>query len=529
MKTDNNSTRDSGLLNTSNFIANMKYDLPAGLVVFLVALPLCLGIALASGAPFSAGLMAGVIGGLLIPLISKAQLSVSGPAAGLTTVVLLGIESLGSFEALLVAVFLSGFIQIALGFVKAGYIAYFFPSSVIKGMLAGIGFILILKQLPHAVGYDSELFGAVGFDSADGGNTFTHFIYSLEHIEWGALIISSVSLIIMILWAKTKLSKIKWLPAALIVTLLSILINHGFQLWFPEFALDGKHLVNIPGSAEFFANHKGPDWSAITNSAVLKIALTIGVIASLETLLTIEAVDKLDPFKRKTDLNRELIAQGVANSTSGLLGGLPITSVIVRSSAAIASGGRTKMIAIFHGILLFVAVAFLPELLSKIPLSALASILLIVGYKLADPKILKDIYKAGHAQWIPTVVTTVAILLSDLLIGIGIGIIVGMYFVLKTNFHSPFTVAKKNDNIKITFNRDISFLNKTVLITILERVKSWSNVIIDGKKARFIDHDIIELLQEYKTEAKLKNIKVKFENISSEEFSHEPIEYFHKG
>lgn len=517
-----------GLNSPINFISNMKYDLPAGLVVFLVALPLCLGISLASGAPFSAGIMAGIIGGLFIPFISKASLSVSGPAAGLTTVVLLGVDVLGSYQAFLVAVFIAGLIQVVLGLIKTGTIAYFFPSSVIKGMLAGIGFILIFKQFPHAIGYDVELFGADNFSSTEGENTFTRFIGAIAHIKWGAFIIAIVSLSVMILWSKTKLSKFKWLPAALIVTVLSILINKGFQLWFPELALDGKNLVNIPSSDEFINGLTGPDWSVISNIEVWKIALTIGIIASLETLLTIEAVDKLDPFKRKTDLNRELLAQGLGNSISGLVGGLPITSVIVRSSAGISSGGRTKMTAIFHGMLLFFAVLLLPQFLSMIPLSALAAILLIVGYKLADPKVLKDIYGEGMAQFIPTIVTTIAILLTDLLVGISIGIAIGLFFVLKTNFHSPFTVTHKEKKSLIIFNRDVSFLNKATLVDLLESIPRWAHLTIDGKKARFIDHDIAELLREFEKEAELKNITVEFKNISSEEFSHKPVEYFHE-
>ena len=270
-----------------------------------------------------------------------------------------------------------------------------------------------------------------------------------------------------------------------------------------------------------------PDWSVITQLKVWKIALTIGIIASLETLLTIEAVDKLDPFKRKTDLNRELLAQGIGNSIASLVGGLPITSVIVRSSAGIESGGRTKVVAIFHGILLLFAVLILPEYLSMIPLSALASILLIIGYKLADLRILKDIYSEGLSQFIPAVVTTVAILLTDLLVGISIGIAVGLIFVLKMNFHSPFTVTRQENECKIVFNRDATFLNKAALVTILESIPRWTHLTIDGKYARFIDHDIAELLREFEKEAELKNITVEFKEITSEEFSRKPVEYFH--
>ncbi len=510
---------NKGLVNPANFISNMKYDLPAGLVVFLVALPLCLGISLASGAPFSSGLIAGVIGGLLIPQISKAQLSISGPAAGLTTIVLLGIETLGSFEALLVAIFLSGFVQIALGLVKAGYIAYFFPSSVIKGMLAAIGFILIMKQFPYAIGLDLESFSS--------GSIFERFAQVFQTLDWGALIIGVLSLGIMVFWKLTKLGKISWLPAALIVTIVSILISQGFQLWLPGLAISSNNLVNIPEISVLISDLKGPDWSAFANKDVYMIAVTIGIVASVETLLTIEAVDKMDPYKRKTPLNRELIAQGFGNCTAGLIGGLPITSVIVRSSTAISSGGRTKMIALFHGILLFFAVIFLPELLSKIPLSALAAILLTVGYSLADPKIIKSIYAKGSDQWIPTAITTIAILLTDLLVGIGIGIAVGLFFVLKTNFHSPLTVTKNDNNILISFNRDVSFLNKVVLTRVLENTENWSTIVIDGTNARFIDHDIAIVLRDFKTEAKLKNINVEFKNIDSEEFSHKPTEYFH--
>lgn len=511
-----------------SYLKNLKFDIPAGLVVFLVAIPLCLGIALASGAPLFAGLIAGIMGGLVVPWISQSQLGVAGPAAGLTAVVLAGIAAIGSFEGFLVAVFLAGLVQIGLGISRSGFIAYYIPSSVIKGMLAAIGIILFVKQLPHALGYDHELFGLTLSEE----NIIIAFKHAFAHLEWGALIITSLSLGILILWQTTFLKNITWLPGALVVVGFGILMNTViFGYLTPELKLNFSHLVALPkidlhSLANSFASFDftylkeqkiltSPDWSMIFNGNVLQYAFIIGIIASIETLLTIEAVDKLDPYKRKSPLNRELIAQGVGNSFSGLLGGLPLTSVIVRSTANISSGGKTKVAAIVHGIFLLVSVVFLAPVLNLVPLASLAAILLMVGYKLARPQIFKEIFSKGWNQFLPFVFTISAILATDLLIGVAFGIVMGLFFVIRTNFHSAFSIteAKNGKQILIRFNRDVSFLNKPLLMDTLERVEEGAYVIIDGARAKFIDFDVQEILEEFKQEALLKNIQIEFKNL----------------
>jgi len=451
-----------------------------------------------------------------VPLISRSQLSVAGPAAGLTAVVLMGIERVGFFEGFLVAVLIAGLMQIVLGLVKAGRIAYFFPFSVIKGMLSAIGLILILKQLPHALGYDLENFASVAFKVTDTENTFSLFLHAFQHVEWGAVIISFVSLGILIIWEKTPLHKFHWMPGALLVVIVGVLINLAFEAFAPGFFLSQSHLVALPqiGSAEdFLSGFVFPDFSTLSNPVVWEIGITIGMIASIETLLTVEAVDKLDPYKRKSPLNRELVAQGLANSIAGLIGGLPITSVIVRSSAGINAGAQTRMTAFFHGIFLLLSVMFLSGYLSMVPMASLAAILLVVGYKLARPALFKSIYRNGWSQFIPYLVTIVAILLTDLLRGVAIGVIIGLIFVIRTNFHSAINMIKKNKNVLIRFNRDVSFLNKSRLVHLLEHIEEGSSVVIDGTKARFIDFDISEIVREFKREAVLKGIHVELVNI----------------
>ncbi len=497
---------------------DLSSDFSAGLVVFLVAVPLCLGIALASGAPFSSGLIAGIIGGLVVPLVSRSQLGVAGPAAGLTAVVLLGIEKIGFFEGFLVAVVIAGAVQILLGLLRAGSIAYFFPSSVIKGMLSAIGLILILKQLPHALGYDLENIASDSFVVGENENTFTLFYHAFQHIEWGAVIISTVSLLILIFWSKTPLQKIRWMPAALVVVVLGVLLNMLFEQLSPELSLGTSHLVNLPrinSPADFLAGFTFPDFSVLAMREVWVVGLTIGIIASIESLLTIEAVDKLDPYKRKSPLNRELLAQGLANTIAGLVGGLPVTSVIVRSTAGISAGAKTRVTAFAHGIFLLLSVMFLSFYLSLVPMASLAAILLMVGYKLAKPSIFKAMYSSGWSQFIPFLATVVAILLTDLLKGITIGVAIGLSYVIRTNFHSSVNVIRNKKNILIKFNRDVSFLNKSSLINILEKIENGSSVLVDGTKARFIDYDISEILHEFRKEATLKNITVEFKNIST--------------
>lgn len=502
------------VVHRENYLGNIIYDLPAGLVVFLVAIPLCLGIALASGAPFFSGIIAGILGGLIVPLISQSQLSVSGPAAGLTAIVLVGITDIGDFRGFLVAVFIGGVIQIALGLARAGFIAYYIPSSVIKGMLAAIGIILILKQLPHAIGYDHELFG-LAFQEPNDENTFTALLHAFNEIEWGALIISSISIFILVFWNKIPIKNIHIIPAALVVVVLGAVMNSMFS---SNFRLSEEHLVNLPlinTMDDFFSGFEFPDWSYLNNSTVWVTGVTIGIVASIESLLTVEAVDKLDPYKRKSPLSRELIAQGAGNTVAGLIGGIPLTSVIVRSSANINSGGRTKMAAFFHGVFLLLSVIFISSYMNLVPLASLAAILLVVGYKLARPDIFKSIYAKGTDQFIPFVITIVAILLTDLLIGVSIGLFVGLIFVIRSNFHTSLTMTRDGDHYLIRLNKDVSFLNKPLVMEALESIEEGGYVIIDGTRAQFIDSDISEVLEEFKQEAKTKSIHVEFKNTSS--------------
>lgn len=514
-------------------LPNLKYDLPAGLVVFLVAVPLCLGIGLASqvkdldpslNTPLFAGIIAGIIGGLIIPLFSRSPLSVSGPAAGLIAIVLVAVQDLGSFDVFILAVFLSGLIQIVLGLIKAGTLAYFFPNSVIKGMLAAIGLILILKQIPHALGYDVDFEGEMSFFQADGANTFSEIFNAFSHISVGAMSISIASIILLVIWSRVDfLKKITWLPGALIVVVFGAVVNYIFSSAAPGLELTNteevKHLVSLPefNSVEaFLGEFRLPDWSAIGNPTVWTTALTLAVVASMESLLSVEAVDRIDPFRRESPLNRELIAQGVGNTVSGLIGGLPITAVIVRSSANINSGGRTRTSAVFHGILLLASVMFFASILNLIPLASLAGILILIGYKLASPQLFKKMYKLGWDQFIPFVTTIGAVLVTNLLTGIIIGLIVGVFFVLKTNYHSSVSLEEKDGEHFFRFNKDVSFLNKAKIVKALENIPSGAKVTFDLTKMEFIDHDIKEMLTEFRKGAPLRDIDVKWMGASGE-------------
>lgn len=513
-----NSELNKGL--TFKFIKN---DLPAGLVVFLVALPLCLGIALASGAPLFSGIIAGIVGGTIVALTSGSALSVSGPAAGLTVIVLNAITQLGSYEVFLLAVVLAGLIQIALGFLKAGIIGYYFPSSVIKGMLAAIGIILILKQLPHAVGYDKDSEGDFDFIQADGQNTFSEILNSFNHIHPGAVIIAAISLFILIMWERPFLKKytfFKIVPGALLVVILGIIINEWFKASNPSLYLSGEKLVQLPvatSANEFIGQFTLPDFSAFGNYHVYVVAITIAIIASLESLLSVEAADKLDPYKRNTPTNRELKAQGLGNMVSGLIGGLPLTAVIVRSSANINSGGKTKLSAVFHGIFLLLSVIGLASVLNKIPLACLAALLLTVGYKLAKVSLFKSMFKLGWDQFLPFVVTVIAIQFSDLLKGIGIGMAVSVFFILRSNYKRSYffhkETHKEGDIITITLAEDVTFLNKGSIMQTLTHLPENTTVVIDGSKSHNIDLDVLEIIHDFKNTAELKNINLELKNI----------------
>lgn len=523
-----NNLHFTSMLNTSKTQKELtleffKNDLSAGLVVFLVALPLCLGIALASGAPLFSGIIAGIIGGIVVAFVSGSSLSVSGPAAGLTVIVFNAITQLGNYEVFLLAVVLAGLLQIALGYLKAGIIGYYFPSSVIKGMLAAIGIILILKQLPHAVGYDKDNEGDFDFIQSDGQNTFTEIFNALDYIHPGAVIIAVISLVILILWERPFLKKyafFKIVPGALLVVILGIIINEWFKISFPDIYLSGEELVRLPVAAsatEFIGQFTLPDFSALSNYHVYVTAVTIAIIASLESLLSVEAADKLDPYKRDTPTNRELKAQGIGNLISGLIGGLPLTAVIVRTSANINAGGKTKLSAIIHGILLLISVIALPSILNKIPLACLAALLLLVGYKLAKISLFKSMYKLGWDQFLPFIVTVVAIQLSDLLKGIGIGMAISVFFILRNNYHRAYLVKNESshvgDKIKVQLDNDITFLNKGSIAIMLSELPEHSTVEIDGSNSHTIDIDVLEMIHDFKNTAELKQIALTLKNI----------------
>ncbi|SDE31297.1 sulfate permease, SulP family [Mucilaginibacter pineti] len=495
---------------------NLKKDLPASLVVFLVALPLCLGIALASGAPLFAGVLTGIIGGIVVGSLSGSQLSVAGPAAGLTVIVLNGITSLGNYETFLLALVLAGIFQMLLGMLKAGTIANYFPSSVIEGMLAAIGIILIMKQFPHAVGYDADFEGDEGFSQTDKHNTFSGILGALAKINYGAVIIALVSLSLMIYWPKIK--KLALIPAPLLVVLTGIGLSALFAG--TDFALLDKQFVRIPivkSSEEFFGLFKTADFSQISNKQVWITAITIAIVASLETLLSLEAVDKIDPIKRISPTNRELAAQGIGNIVSGLLGGLPMTAVIVRSSANVNAGARTKMSAVVHGLLLLISLLCIPVIINLIPLSCLAAILLMTGYKLTRISLFKHMWHQGLSQFIPFVVTIVAVVLTDLLIGVGIGMMVGVFYILRTNLRNPYfyQIIKNGDKkvINIKLAEEVSFLNKAAIQITLTSLPKESDVVIDGSNSRYIDPDVLEIIHNYKHNAYTKGIIVQLLNV----------------
>jgi MFS superfamily sulfate permease-like transporter len=499
----------------SKIFQNLKYDLPAGLVVFLVALPLCLGIALASGAPFFSGIIAGIIGGMVIGSISNSQLSVSGPAAGLVAVVLAAITTLGSFEAFLVAVVLAGLMQVVLGFVKAGVIANYFPSNVIKGMLSGIGIIIILKQIPHALGYDRDNEGDFAFLQLDGENSITSLFSAIHHVDIGATLIAIIGIIVILLFETSAFKKIaKIVPGGLAAVIVSVLISELIFKSIPLLAISSSHLVNVPvptSVEDFKALIIFPDFSKIMTTPVWIVALTIAAVASIETLLCIEATDNLDPEKRITSTNRELIAQGIGNTFSGLIGGLPITSVIVRSSANLNANAKSKLSTIFHGFLLLASVLLIPSLLNKIPLAALAAILLFTGFKLAKPSIFMAMFKNGKYQWIPFLVTVLAVVFLDLLKGVGIGLTVSIIYILTGNLKNSYFFHKeeyeKGETIRIRLSEEVSFLNKASLRETLDHLPEESKVVIDASNTTYIDFDVIELIKEFKEiKAPLKNI-----------------------
>ncbi len=495
-------------------MSNIKGDFSAGLVVFLIAIPLCLGIALASGAPLFAGLIAGILGGIVVGSFSGSHLSVSGPAAGLITIVAAAILKLGTWETFLLAVFLAGAFQLMLGFVKAGVIANYFPSNVITGMLTAIGISIIITQIPHAVGHDEQAEGQLAFIQVSGENIISSALSSIRHIQLGAAIITAASIAILLYWS--KIPKVGSIPAALVAVLSGVGINQLFIATGSGLALEQSHLVTLPVADSvngFFSQFSMPDFSQLMNSQVWIVAATIAIVASIETLLNLEATDKLDPLKRYSDPNRELRAQGIANMASGLIGGLPITSVIVRSSANINAGGRTKVATIAHGTLLLVCAALIPMLLNMIPLSTLAGVLLVTGYKLCKPAVFKQMFAKGKYQWIPFVVTVLMIVFTNLLVGVAVGLCVSILFLLWGNMKTPYLFSKEHyrtgDMFVLELSQEVSFLNKANILLTLDKMPDNSTVIIDAAKTTYIDQDVLDIIREFtQIKAPQKQIKV---------------------
>lgn len=490
-------------------------DMRAGLVVFLVALPLCLGISLASDTPIMSGIIAGAVGGIVIGLIGGSALGVSGPAAGLVTVVATSVATLGSFEAFLLTVVLAGIMQIGLGLSRAGVIAYYFPTAVIKGMLAAIGVIILLKQFPHGLGYDRDFLGDEDFFQPDGHTTLSELSYMLDAIVPGAVLITVLCLGLLILWEIPRLKAMRFfqiIPGPLAVVILGVGMQLLYQYAVPVWALTGDHLVHIDNK-DMGAWFSTPDFSAIGNPAIWTTALIIAGVASVESLLCAEATDKLDPQKRITLMNRELLAQGFGNIASGLIGGLPITQVIVRSSANIQAGARTRMAAFVHGLLIAIAVVLIPSLLNLIPYSALAAILALVGYKLARPTLFIQMWKKGLPQFIPFIVTVIAILVSDLLIGIGIGMAIGIFSILYVNFKTPFFFRTRvledgRREARIELSESVTFLNKGNILETLRSLPRNIRVVIDASRVVSIDLDVQEVLEDFIKNAPLRNIDV---------------------
>lgn len=517
-----------------NPFSNLKQDAPSALVVFLVALPLCLGIALASGAPLFSGLIAGIVGGLIVAPLSGSPLGVSGPAAGLAVIVYGAIEELGAYPTFLAAVIVAGIVQVLLGMLKAGVIGYYFPSSVIKGMLSGIGIIIFLKQIPHAFGYDSDPEGDLAFIQQDGHNTFSELKYMLEAVSPSATLISALGLVILILWERPWMKKMSFttiIQGPLVAVVTGILLKVYFD-GKAGWELTGDHLVSIPvteGLNGFLGQFTTPDFSAFLNPAIYTIGITMAVVASLETLLCVEATDKLDPYKRVTPTNRELLAQGTGNVLSGLIGGLPITQVIVRSSANIQSGGRTKASATIHGGLLLISAFAIPAVLNLIPLAALAAILLVVGYKLAKPSMIIGMWKKGRGEFIPFAVTVIGIVLTDLLMGIAFGLVVAIVSILWDNFKVPYKFDIRNyksgEPIRIEFSEVVSFLNKASIQQTLNTIPPNSKVLLDASQTLRMHPDVHEIIEEFKINAQTKDITVELIGFEAT-VSETPVEDF---
>jgi len=490
--------------NKAPLAVTLPKDITASIAVFLVALPLCLGIALASNAPLFSGLISGIVGGLLVGLLSGSHKSVSGPAAGLTAIVAAQIAALGSFEAFLAAVVVAGVMQVMMGTLRLGFIAAFFPLSVIKGLLAAIGLILILKQIPHVFGHDADAEGEMSFDQPDHENTFSELWATVSDIQPGAAMIGMLSIVLLMLWDRSKTLKKSPVPAALVVVVLGVGINMMLRRIGSAWAIEPSHLVQVPVAQDvqaFLGFMQFPDFAQFGSPAILKAAVTIALVATLETLLNLEAVDKIDPDQRQSPPNRELIAQGIGNITAGLVGGLPMTSVIVRSSVNINAGGRTKLSAILHGVLLVLCVITVPQWLNEIPLSALAAILITTGFKLASPTLFKSMWNEGSRQFLPFAITIAAIVVTDLLVGVLIGLGISILYILHSNLRRPLRrIMEKHssgDVLRIELANQVSFLNRATIEKTLHDVPRGGHVLIDARSTDYIDPDIRDLISDF--------------------------------
>ena len=504
-------------LPTSRQPYKLQSDISSSILVFLVALPLCLGISLASGAPLFSGILAGIVGGIFVGFFSKSALSVAGPAAGMSVIVASGIESLGGFQYFLLALVLAGLIQVLMGVLRFGHIGHFIPVSVIKGVMASIGLVLILKQIPHGLGYDMSYEGEGSFITHDGENTFTELMRALEGFNATAVCVFLFGIAILLVFRLSRLrhtSIARFIPSALIVVVLGSLLNLLLRQVAPDLALESGHLVNIPSLLNVEAGaFLWPDFSAISNPMLYQTALVVAIVGSIETLISMEAIEKLDPYKRIIPLNHELKVQGMANAFLGCIGGIPLTSVIVRSSANVSLGAKSKLSAILHGCWILLTVLFLTQQINQIPLASLASILIVVAYKLTHISIYKQMFQKGRDQFLPFMITIVAIFFTDLLWGIFIGLAVGIIFTIKANFHNSIIKTQDQQNYLIKFVKDVSFLNKGHLRKVLNNIPENAYVIIDGTRPNFIDSDIIETIEDYQQTAKLRNIQVEIKTL----------------
>jgi MFS superfamily sulfate permease-like transporter len=495
---------------------HLKTDLSSGLVVFLIALPLCLGISLASGAPLFSGIIAGVVGGVVVGLLSNSAINVSGPAASVALVVFTAIQDLGSFRVVLVAVMLAGVIQIVLGYLRAGTVAYFFPNTMIKGILASIGLMLIIKQVPHAFGVRKLFKDGVSFGDGQPIDMARGLVHVFDNVAWGTVMITGLALAVILVWERPALKErafFRTFPSALAAVLLGIGCNEVFVRWFPALALvDGQH-VELPvasGPGDFLGFFTFPDFAGAMRPEIVSVALSIAFIASLESLLSTEAGDKLDPYKRRTSTNQELKAQGIGNIVAGLIGGIPVTAVIVRTSANVTSGGRTKVATITHGALMLVCVALIPTLLNKIPLAALSAVLFVVGYKLTSVAVFRAVYAQGRRQFLPFIITIVAVMATDLISGILIGGTVAVFFILRDNYKNGYEHKTPEDTGRastvMVLSQETTFLNKADIMLFLSEVPEGHHLVIDGRQARFVHPDIHEIITDFQATAAFKNI-----------------------